>query len=100
MIFNIKIFLNFLHYHNNFFTSSLDSTSYFPCSSIAFIYFSEAFTKGEYVNLAWSVTLLWSEGSNSSPVWYSYLSIVPGEGLSDAKVASVTKKQYVFAVHF
>ena len=86
------------------------------------------------------ITLLWSEGSISSPVWYSYLAIFPNdsadifaaslliwycnfsplillsiavisfyilsqrfflkrEGLSDTKVASITKKEYGFAAN-
>ena len=94
----------------------------------------------EYVNLACSITLLWSEGSISSPARYSYLSIFKDDkadifaasllipyctflyrilssilvisfcilskrfflkrgGLSDARVATITKKEYGFAVH-
>ena len=34
-----------------------------PWSSIDFLCFSKACAKGEYVNLACSITLLWSEGS-------------------------------------
>ena len=73
-----------------FLISSLDSTNFFPHSSIAFICFlpwssivllrfSKALSRGEYVNFACSITLLWSEGSISSPVRYSYLSILPDD---------------------
>ena len=136
----------------SFLISSLDATSCFPWSWISFIYllpwfsivficFSKAFTKGEYVNLACCIILLWSEGSISSPVRYSYLQVLPNynadtfvasllisycsfsspilssvamisfyilskrillkhEGISDARVPSITKKEYGFAVHF
>ena len=40
-----------------------------------FVCLSTAFAEGDYVNLAFFVTLLWSWGSISSPVGYSYLSI-------------------------
>ena len=36
------------------------------------------FSKEEYVNLAFSILLLWSDGKISSPVRSSYLSIFPG----------------------
>ena len=42
-----------------------------------FICFSKAFTNGKYVNLACSIICLWLEGNISSPVRYSYLSILP-----------------------
>ena len=68
--------------------SSVDPANCFPWSSIAFICFlpyssigfncfSKDFPNGEYVNLACSVTLLWSEGSIPSSVRHSYLSIFP-----------------------
>ena len=47
----------------------------FSYSSIVFVCFSKAFRNGEYANLACSNTSLWSGGSISSPVRYSYLSI-------------------------
>ena len=129
----------------SFLTISLDSVKCFPWSSIVFIFFfpwssivficfSKFFPKGEYVNLADSIILFWSEGSVSSTVSYSYLSFGPDnnahifgasllitycsfsslilssiviisfyilskrfslkhEKLSDAKVASITKKR-------
>ena len=46
-------------------------------SSIVFIYFSNVFPKEENVNLACFITLLWSWDCISSPVRYSYLSILP-----------------------
>ena len=42
-----------------------------------FICFSKAFPNGKYVNLACSIICLWLEGNISSPVRYSYLSILP-----------------------
>ena len=48
------------------------STYFFPCTLIVFICFSKAFLKGEYVNFACSIILLWSDGNISSPVMYSY----------------------------
>ena len=48
---------------------------FFPWSSIVFLY--NAFSKGEYVDLACSATLLWSNGNISAPVGYSYLLIFP-----------------------
>ena len=117
-----------------------NSTCLIPWSSIVFLCFSKAFPKGEQENLASFITLLWSEGSISSPVRYSYLSSFPSnnddifaaslllpyydvsslilssivmisfyilskrfflkrEGLSDTRVASVTKKQYGFDIY-
>ena len=81
---DIKIFLNIF----------IRSTSSFSCSSIVFFVvvvvvlffcfspwysiasacFWKFFPEGEYVNLACSITLLWSEGSISSPLRYSDLS--------------------------
>ena len=116
------------------------STFFIPWSSIVFIYFSNALARGEYVNLACSIILLWSDGNISSPVRNSYLLILPDdnadicsdsflklycgfsslillstvmisfymlskrfflkrEDLSDARVASIIKKEYRFAVH-
>ena len=48
--------------------TSKASTCFFPCSSVIFICFSKAFPKGEYVNVAYSIILLWSGGSISSLV--------------------------------
>ena len=104
------------------------------CFSVCF---SKVFFKVEYANSAYSIISLWLEGNISSPVRYSYLSILPDdnadifsgsllisycsfsslilssfvmvnvyiiskrfflkrEGLSDARVASITKKEYGF----
>ena len=46
---------------------------------IIVIYLSNALLRGGYVNLDFSITLLWSEGSISSPVRYSYSSILPDD---------------------
>ena len=103
--------------------------------------FSKTFPKVEYANLACSIICFSLEGNISSPVRYSYLSILPDDnadifvapllisycslsslillsivmisfhilskrfilkrkGLSDARVASITKKEYGFAVYF
>ena len=77
----------------------LDSTNCFPRSSIAFICFLpyssivsvccyKAFPKGEYVNLAWSITLLWSEGNIALSVRYPSLSIFPDDN-ADTFAASL-----------
>ena len=50
-----------------------------PWSSIAFICFSNAIPSGENVNVACSIILLGSEGSISSPVRYSCLSVLPDD---------------------
>ena len=42
---------------------------------VTFIFFSNPLPRGEYVNLACSSILLWSDGNIFSPVRYSYLSI-------------------------
>ena len=46
-----------------------------------FICFSKAFPKGEYANLACSIICLFLEGYTSSPVRYSYLSILPNDNV-------------------
>ena len=48
-------------------------------SSIIFICFSKAFPKGEDVNIAFSITLFWSDGNIFFPVRYLYLPIFPGD---------------------
>ena len=55
--------------------------------------FFKAFPKGEYVNLACSITLLWSEDSFSWPVRDSYLSIFPDDNV-DVFVASLLISYY------
>ena len=52
------------------------STCFLPWSSIVFICFSNALSRREFVNFAYSIILLWSNGDTSSPVRYSYLSIL------------------------
>ena len=74
----------------SFLISSLDSTYCFPWSSIAFICFlpwfsivfacfSKAFPVEKHLNLACSITPLWSDGNISSSVRYSYLSFLPDD---------------------
>ena len=46
-----------------------------------FIYFSHALPSEEYVNLTYSIILLWSYGNISSPVRYLYLSILPDDNV-------------------
>ena len=46
---------------------------------MAFIYFSNVLPRGEYVNLASSIILLWSDGNIYSPVRYSYLLNLPDD---------------------
>ena len=58
---------------------SIASAGFSPLFSTVCICFSKAFAKGEYVNLAFSITLLWSAGKIFSPVRYSYLSIFPDD---------------------
>ena len=41
--------------------------------------FLYALPRGEYVNLACSITLFWPGGNIPSPVRYSYLSILPDD---------------------
>ena len=117
------------------------SICFIPWSPIVFICFSNALPRGEYVNFAFSFILLWLDDNISSPVRYSYLSVLPydnadifaasllisycsfsslilssivminfyilskrfflkHEELSDARVVSITTKEYGFAVHF
>ena len=52
---------------------------FFPCSSIIFLYFSKAFPKGKYVNLACPIILLWSDDNVSSGVKYLHLSVLPDD---------------------
>ena len=61
------------------FKTSEASTCFFPRYSIVSLCFSKAFPKEEYVNLAGSIILLWSNRNIYSPVWCSYLSIFPDD---------------------
>ena len=54
------------------FKTSTASTYFFLC-------FSKALPREEYIYLACSITLPWSEDSISSPVRYSYLPILPDD---------------------
>ena len=53
------------------------SKYFIPWSLIVFICFSNALSRGEYEDFACSIILIWSDGNLSSPVRYSYLSILP-----------------------
>ena len=68
---------------------------FFPCSKNVSIYFSNALTRGEYVNFACYIILLWSDGNISSLVIYSYLSILPGNN-ADIFTASLLTSYYSF----
>ena len=46
---------------------------------MVFIYFSNVLPRGEYVNLASSIILLWSDGNIYSPGRYSYLLNLPDD---------------------
>ena len=138
--FNIKIlFSNFITFNQLLFMIAF--IYFFPWSLFIFDCFSKFFPKREYVNLACSISLLWSEGSTPSPVRYLYLSTFPDDStdifassllipyysfssliwssivmikfyipskrfflkrevLPDVRVASITKNEYSFAVHF
>ena len=138
MLWNTSLIVNFWVVG---FKTSKASNCFFPFSSIVSLCFSKVLTKGEYVNLAYSITLLWSKGSISSTVKNSYLSMLPDDTAIFAasllkspcnfssliwssiaiisfyilskrfllkcerieekrKEASITKKEYGFAVHF
>ena len=58
---------------------------FFPQSSISFVCFSNALPREEYVSLACSIILLWSEGSIYSPVGYSNLSNLPDDSGLESK---------------
>ena len=69
---------------------------FFPCSLNVFVCFSNALPSGQYVNFACSVILLWSDGNISSPVIYSYLSILP-ENNADIFAAALLISYYSFS---
>ena len=71
------------------------STFFLPWSLIVFICFSIALPRGEYVNLACSIILLWSDGNISSPVRYSYLSVLSDDN-GDIFAASLLISLVVF----
>ena len=58
------------------FKTSKASTWFFRCSSVVYICFSSALARGESVKLACFIILLWSDGNISSPVRYSFLSVL------------------------
>ena len=55
------------------------STYFFPDTLIVYKCLSNVSPCGEYVNVACSIILLWSNGNIYSPVRYSYLSILPDD---------------------
>ena len=67
-----------------------------PSTSVDFICFSHASTRGEYVNLACSIILPWSGGNASSPTRYSYLSILHDDR-ADIFAASLLISYYIFS---
>ena len=72
------------------------STCFLPCPSISFICFSNALSRGEYVNFACSIIILWSDEKISSFVRNSYLSILPDDN-ADMFVASLLVSYYSFS---
>ena len=72
------------------------SICFLPWFPIVFVCFSEAFPKGEQVNLACFIILLWPVGNNSSPVRYSYLSISPDDN-ADIFAASLIISYCIFS---
>ena len=66
-----------------------------PWSSIIFICCSIALTRGKYENLVCFITLLWSGGSISSPVIYSYVSNLPDDN-ADIFAASLLISNWNF----
>ena len=71
--------------------SSLCLTSCFPCSSSAVF-----FPRGIYVNLAYFIILLSSDGNIFSSVRYSYLSIFPHDN-ADIFAASLLISYFNFS---
>ena len=71
-----------------------------PKSWNVFLYFSNVLPREEYVNIACSIILLWSDGNIYFFYIVSKIFFLKHEDLSDARVVSITKKEYGFAVHF
>ena len=67
----------------------------FSWTTIVFAWSSKALPRGEYVNLAYSIILLCSEGNVSSPVKYSYLLILPDDR-ADIFAASLLVSYCIF----
>ena len=63
-----------------------------------FCLFFRNFAAGEYVNIACSVILLLSEGNISSPVRYSYLSIL-SNGNAESFATSLLMLYYVNIIY-
>ena len=70
------IFTDFMSFLFSSACKTIKASACFITWSSFVICFSNALPSGEYVNLAWSIILLWSEGNISLPVRYSYLSIL------------------------
>ena len=62
-------------------------TCFLPWSLIVSICFSKAFPKAEQLSLTFSIICFWLDGNISSPVRYSYLSILPDD-MADIFAAS------------
>ena len=69
---------------------------FFPYCSIDFICFLNDLPNGQYVNLAYSIILVWSDGNISSSVRYSYLSILLDDN-ADIFAASLLILYYSFS---
>ena len=82
-------FFFFFFFLSHFKSLCLIFCSHFLISSISFLIsfvlisfgksFSKVFPKQQWVNLACSIILVWSEGKISSPLRYSSLSIFPDD---------------------
>ena len=76
---HVKESFQWLDLTSCFLCSSSDFICFSLCSSIVSICFSNPLPSGEYLSLACSIILLWSDGNISSPLRNSYLSIFPDD---------------------
>ena len=74
----------------------LEKIKDYKASTFFFVSFSKAFPERKYVNLDCCIVWVWLESTISSPVRYSYLSILPDEN-SDICAASLSLSYYNFA---
>ena len=69
-------FIPSIRFNSTFLLKAFRDFTTAACFSVCFL---TVFPKGEYANLAYSVISLWLEDNISSPVRYSYLSILPDD---------------------
>ena len=74
----------------------LERSRDFKAPSCFPVCFSKAFLKGEYLNLAFSIICLRLEGNISSPVRYSYSSILSDDN-ADTSAVSLLISYYIFS---